>query len=69
MDTDGNIENVGPEPEVELVIRRDKVHKKKIITILFTSVLAVALALMGLDIEIDIVIKTMKVRNMLQSGL
>ena len=46
-----------------MVIRRDKVQKKKIITILFTCVLAVALALMGLDIELDVVLKTMKVRN------
>ena len=44
-----------------MVIRRDGVQKKKMITLLFTCVLAVALAFMGLDIEIDVVLKTMKV--------
>ena len=61
MELDGNIKNVGEEPELELIIRREKVQRKKMITILFTSVLGVALVLMGLDIDIDIVLKTMKV--------
>ena len=56
-----NLKPLNNEPEVELVIRREHVHKKKMITIFFTCILAAALALMGLDIEMDVVMKTMKV--------
>ena len=47
--------------QVELVVKRENVQQNQIITIFFTLILALALTLMGLDLEIQVVITTLKV--------
>ena len=47
--------------QVELVIKRENIQQNKIITILFTIIIALALAFMGLDLDMKVVLATLKV--------
>ena len=49
--------------QVELIVKRENVQQNQIITIFFTLILALALTLMGLDLEIQVVVTTLKVAN------
>jgi len=56
----GNKCFLNEDEEVELVIRRENIQQNKIITILTTIILAVALAFMGLDLDMKVVLETLK---------
>ena len=48
-------------PQVELLVRRKNLNESKIFTLLITGLLGIALVFMGLDLDIKIVIATVKV--------
>ena len=48
-------------PEVELAVRREDENYSKIFTILITALLGLALVFMGLDLDMQIVVATIKV--------
>ena len=50
------------EPEVELAVRRENENYSKMFTILITALLGIALIFMGLDLDMKIVLATMKVK-------
>ncbi|XP_023320699.1 sodium/bile acid cotransporter [Eurytemora carolleeae] len=47
-------------PDIELVVKRQSEKMNTLVTLLFTVVLGLALTLMGLDIDIQIVLQTLK---------
>ena len=47
--------------EMELVVKRDNMEMNKMITILFTLLLSVALFFMGLELEVAVILATLKV--------
>ena len=51
------------EPEVELAVRRENENYSKMFTILITALLGIALMFMGLDLDMKIVLATLKVNS------
>ena len=47
--------------EMELVVKRDNMEMNKMITILFTLLISVALFFMGLELEVAVILATLKV--------
>ena len=47
--------------QIELVVRRQNIQKKIIITIVVALIISLALALMGLDLDMEVVLATLKV--------
>lgn len=60
LDSHGENVYISEEPEVELLVRRENLNQSKIFTLLITGLLGIALVFMGLDLDIQIVIQTIK---------
>ena len=56
-------------PQVELLVRRENMNQSKIFTLLITGLLGIALVFMGLDLDIQIVIQTVKVEYLICTTL
>ena len=51
--------------QIELVVKRENHQKKMITTIVVTIIISMALALMGLDLDLQVVLATLKVNTKL----
>eukprot|EP00092_Neocalanus_flemingeri_P008615 GFUD01009284.1.p1 GENE.GFUD01009284.1~~GFUD01009284.1.p1 ORF type:complete len:470 (+),score=105.83 GFUD01009284.1:48-1412(+) len=60
MDRNGKKTFLNIGQEVELVIKRENVQQNKIINIIFTIIIALALAFMGLALDMKVVLATLK---------